>query len=209
VPSLPPARRVWPAGRCRGRVGSHEPVAHAEPAVQVLVDRPRRDEQTAGERRQRRDLTSEREDGQLALRQAGAADALSTGVGVNVAPHSVTPVRVRFFVRKVADAGQRGYGDVPVWSEDSLPDLVLTVTTVRRRRGLFASRSTESLPVTGGLVRRSHRQGVGELEIHYLTKPPPAMSPATSSVRLALARRRRRLLGQRHRRPSSRANAFP
>ncbi|MGY1684990.1 hypothetical protein ACI8AK_05310 [Geodermatophilus sp. SYSU D00867] len=104
--------------------------------------------------------------------------------GVNVAPHSVTPVRLRFFVSKVAGAAQAGFGHIPVWSEDSLPDLVLAVTTVRQRRGLFPSRSTRELPVEAGDVRRSHREGVGKLEIHYLTKPPPGGPPASRRVSL-------------------------
>src|SRR4029453_6855607 len=61
--------------------------------------------------------------------------------GVNVPPHSITPVRLRFFLNRTAQAGQRGYGDIPIWSEDPLPDLILTVVTVRQRRGPLASRS--------------------------------------------------------------------
>jgi hypothetical protein len=48
------------------------------------------------------------------------------------------------------------------------------VETVRDRDGRrLASGSTRCLVVPGGSIRRTHREGTGSLQIHYLNKPPP------------------------------------
>ena len=98
--------------------------------------------------------------------------------GLNVGAHSIESVRLRFFIFRASHDGSRGYGDLPLWSEDAIPDLQLRIETVHRpQRSLrAASRTGKPLIVPGGSLRRTHREGVGQLPITYLTKAPASQS---------------------------------
>lgn len=92
--------------------------------------------------------------------------------GLNVGAHSIESIRLRFFIFKTSHDGSRGYGELPLWSEDPIPDLELRVEAVHRsaRPRRQAGSPRLSVPVPGGSVRRTHREGIGKLEIGYLTK---------------------------------------
>jgi len=105
-------------------------------------------------------------------------------LGMNVDAHSIQHVRLRYFVHKQSKGSHRGYADQPLWSEDPLPNITLAVETVRQRSNrrlspLARIKSTQTLHVVGSNVRRTHREGVGSLQIPYLSKPPPAIPAVT------------------------------
>jgi hypothetical protein len=133
-------------------------------------------------------------------RIAGRVRADEPFLGMNVDAHSIQHVRLRYFVHKQSQGSHRGYADEPLWSEDPLPNMTLAVETVRQRSNRrwwppAPIRSTQTLPVVGANVRRTHREGVGTLQIHYLNKPPPVIQPAATNSpirRLASILRRHR-----------------
>ena len=106
--------------------------------------------------------------------------------GLNVGAHSIESIRLRFFIFKMSHDGSRGYGEFPLWTEDPLPDLSLRVEAVHRATWLRrrAGRPNTSVAVAGGSIRRTHREGIGSLEITYLTKAPAAAVPPVRLIGL-------------------------
>jgi hypothetical protein len=116
-------------------------------------------------------------------------------LGMNVDGHSIEHVRLRFFLQRQSQGATRGYNDVPLWSEEPLPDMALAISTVRQRGQsriwpILPNKSTHTLDVDGATLRRTHREGVGILEIHYLSKPPPTGQPPVTSSALRQLRKR-------------------
>jgi hypothetical protein len=99
--------------------------------------------------------------------------------GLNVPSHSIAAVRLRFFLRKESHGGRPGFGMLPLWSAESLPDLTLKIETVRGSEYSFwpiRSKSTREIQVRGGQVVLSHQAEPRTVIPYLLTQAPSGLS---------------------------------
>jgi hypothetical protein len=102
--------------------------------------------------------------------------------GLNVEAHSVRPVRLRFFLNRMSHGSEPGFGSLPLWSEDPLPEPAA---------GRGDGAATRSSPAVAPLPLHVRSDCSRSVDTSYTPrrrwhardplpdKPPPPQQPAT------------------------------